>query len=127
MRYRPEDDEAAPEHVLRGNGSPAPRILRAGRVVTEREILVRAEFLDWGILVRLRYQTIPAQRQEISTAIIEILLREFSRHYPRVRFANPATTIRYRPDDPEKDQELTGDIAADTDRPGPQRPGSNPA
>ncbi len=59
---------------------------------------IRAEFLDWGILVRLRYKTIPAQRQELSTYIIEILLREFGREYPRVRFATPSQTIRYRPD-----------------------------
>ena len=59
---------------------------------------IRAEFLDWGVLVRLRYKTIPAQRQEISTYIIEILLREFGKEFPRVRFAIPSQTIRYRPD-----------------------------
>ncbi len=59
---------------------------------------IRAEFLDWGILVRLRYKTIPAKRQELSTYIIEILLREFGKEYPRVRFATPSQTIRYRPD-----------------------------
>ena len=59
---------------------------------------IRAEFLDWGILVRLRYKTIPAKRQELSTYIIEILLREFGKEYPRVRFATPAQTVRYRPD-----------------------------
>lgn len=65
---------------------------------TGEEPFIRAEFLDWGILVRLRYKTIPAKRQEISTYIIEILLREFSKAYPRVRFATPSQTIRHRPD-----------------------------
>lgn len=59
---------------------------------------IRAEFLDWGILVRLRYQTVPAKRQELSTYIIERLLRDFGKEYPRVRFATPSQTIRYRPE-----------------------------
>lgn len=62
------------------------------------EPFIRAEFLDWGILVRLRYNTIPAKRQELSTYIIEILLREFGKEFPRVRFAVPSQNIRYRPD-----------------------------
>jgi len=65
---------------------------------TGTEPFIRAEFLDWGILVRLRYNTIPAKRQEISTYIIEILLREFGKEFPRVRFAIPSQNIRYRPD-----------------------------
>ena len=59
---------------------------------------IRAEFLDWGVLARLRYNTIPAKRQELSTYIIEILLREFGREFPKVRFAIPSQNIRYRPD-----------------------------
>ncbi len=65
---------------------------------TGEQPFIRAEFLDWGILVRLRYKTVPAKRQEISTYIIEILLREFGKEYPRVRFATPSQSIRYRPD-----------------------------
>ena len=65
---------------------------------TGQEPFIRAEFLDWGILVRLRYQTIPAKRQELSTYIIERLLSEFGKVYPRVRFATPTQSIRYRPD-----------------------------
>ena len=65
---------------------------------TGQEPFIRAEFLDWGILVRLRYNTIPAKRQELSTYIIEILLQEFRKDFPRVRFAVPAQTIRHRPD-----------------------------
>jgi len=65
---------------------------------TNETPFIRAEFLDWGVLLRLRYQTIPAKRQEISTYIIEILLREFGKEFPRVRFAIPSQHIRYRPD-----------------------------
>ncbi len=71
-----------------------------GEIIAETgtKPFIRAEFLDWGIMVRLRYNTVPARRQELSTYIIEILLREFGREFPRVRFAVPSQTIRYRPD-----------------------------
>ena len=65
---------------------------------TGEDPFIRAEFIDWGILVRLRYNTVPARRQELSTYIIEILLREFGKEFPRVRFAVPSQNIRYRPD-----------------------------
>jgi small-conductance mechanosensitive channel len=65
---------------------------------TGKAPFIRAEFLDWGILVRLRYNTVPAKRQELSTYIIERLLRDFGKEYPYVRFATPSQTIRYRPD-----------------------------
>ena len=45
------------------------------------------------------------QWQEISTGIIEILLKEMGKAYPRVRFAIPSTKIRYRPDAPWVDEE----------------------
>jgi small-conductance mechanosensitive channel len=64
---------------------------------TKQALFIRAEFLDWGILVRLRYGTIAVERQEISSRITQILLREFAKAYPRVRFAIPSTHIRYRP------------------------------
>ncbi|MFC1601599.1 mechanosensitive ion channel family protein [Candidatus Sumerlaeota bacterium] len=65
---------------------------------TGMDPFIRAEFLDWGVLVRLRYNTIPAKRQELSTYIVEILLREFGKEFPKVRFAIPSQNIRYRPD-----------------------------
>jgi len=65
---------------------------------TGEQPFIRCEFLDWGVLVRLRYNTVPTRRQEISTRIIEILLREFGKEFPRVRFAIPAQSIRHRPD-----------------------------
>ena len=68
--------------------------------VTKEEPFIRAEFLDWGILVRLRYHTIPARRQEISTAIIEELLRKFKEQYPKVRFAIPSSYVHYREEAP---------------------------
>ena len=83
---------------------------------TGEEPFIRAEFLDWGILVRLRYKTIPAKRQEISTYIIEILLREFGKEYPKVRFAVPASNVRYRLEESERTEQTSSPPYAATDR-----------
>jgi len=84
-------------------------MIRAASEVTKEIVadthvqpFIRVEFLDWGILAKLRYHTIAARRQEISSCIIEILLAQFSANYPKVRFAVPSSMIRYRPDVAEK-------------------------
>jgi small-conductance mechanosensitive channel len=69
-----------------------------------QEPFVRVEFLDWGILARLRYNTIPVNRQEISTNIIEILLKEFKKEYPQVKFAIPASFVKYQQEFPGEGQ-----------------------
>ncbi len=61
-----------------------------------QEPFIRCEFLDWGVLVRLRYLTIPARRQEISTLIIEKLLKEFKSQYPSIKFAMPSSNVKYK-------------------------------
>ncbi len=78
-------------------------LLEAARAVTSEVVLnnnqepfIRCEFLDWGVLVRLRYLTIPARRQEISTLIIEKILKEFKQHYPSIKFAMPSSNIKYK-------------------------------
>jgi small-conductance mechanosensitive channel len=86
-------DEAKRLLIAAATDVTAPIIAKTGQ-----QPFIRAEFLDWGILVRLRYQTIPADRQEISTNIIERLLKDFGAAFPRVRFAIPASTVRYRPE-----------------------------
>lgn len=65
---------------------------------TGEEPFIRAEFLDWGVLIRLRYNTVAVRRQEISTYVIENILCAFRENYPRVRFAIPSSMVRYRPD-----------------------------
>ena len=88
------DWDLAKEIMIRS----AAEVTREIIAETKEQPFIRAEFLDWGILVRLRYQTIPVRRQEISTYIIEHLLKEFRKAYPRVRIAIPATRVRYRAD-----------------------------
>lgn len=79
---------------------------------TGQEPFVRAEFLDWGILVRLRFNTIPVQRQEISTRVTELLLQRFREHYPKVRFAIPSSSIRYSRETGDPPEHLASTDAA---------------
>jgi len=52
------------------------------------EPFIRAEFIDWGIFMRLRYYTRPVDRQQISTEITKIIFHEFAKS-KEVRFAYP--------------------------------------
>ena len=82
--------------------------LRAAREVTGdiiaeigNEPFIRMEFLDAGVLIRLRYQTVGSDRQKTSSEIVEKILTEFKSNYPKVRFAYPHSVIRHRADEPE--------------------------
>lgn len=55
---------------------------------TRQGPFVRAEFIDWGIYMRLRYYTKPVIRQEISTNITKIIFHEVAKS-KEVRFAYP--------------------------------------
>ena len=66
-----------------------------------QEPFLRQEFYDAGVLIRLRYQTIPADRQKISSEIVDLVLKGFTEHYPRVRFGYPHSVVRYRREDDE--------------------------
>jgi small-conductance mechanosensitive channel len=49
----------------------------------------RAEFLPSGVLIRVRYRTPPARRQEVSSRVTERVWQAFNRHGDRVRFRAP--------------------------------------
>ncbi len=66
---------------------------------TKQEPFVRSEFFDAGVLVRLRYQSIPVRRQELSSLIVERILAGFKENYPTVRYCYPRSAIRYRWED----------------------------
>jgi hypothetical protein len=55
--------------------------------------------------MRLRYQTLPAERQRISSEIVQIVLREFKKNYPAVRFGYPHSVVRYRQDSDAEEPE----------------------
>jgi small-conductance mechanosensitive channel len=79
--------------------------LRAAREVTDeivketgQEPFTRVELIDWGLRLRLRYQTMATDRQRISSEIVQIVFREFAGN-DRVEFCYPHTEILHRPKD----------------------------
>ena len=56
---------------------------------TDQAPFTRTEFLVWGVLVRVRYKTIPARRQEVSSRVTELIWKAFLDHAGRVAFGVP--------------------------------------
>lgn len=67
---------------------------------TKKEPFIRAEFLDWGFLMRLRYNTRAVERPEISTKIIKIIFHEFAKS-EKVEICYPHSEIIYKQKDPQ--------------------------
>jgi len=63
---------------------------------TGQEPFTRIEIADWGVRIRLRYQTLAMERQRVTSEIVAKLLREFNRS-DLVEFCYPHTEILYRP------------------------------
>jgi len=61
---------------------------------TGEEPFIRAELFEAGILMRLRYKVEPPRRQEVSTYIVRIIFREFSKN-PKVEFCYPRSEVTY--------------------------------
>ncbi|NQT54489.1 mechanosensitive ion channel family protein [bacterium] len=59
----------------------------------------RVEFLPSGILLRVRYKTAPAQRQEVSSRVTELIWQAVLQHPQRVQFRAPVArqTITFAP------------------------------
>lgn len=66
---------------------------------TGQEPFIRAEIYDHGVRIRLRYNTIPKERQRISSDMVRIIIREF-RHNPHVEFCYPHQQILHHPHTP---------------------------
>jgi small-conductance mechanosensitive channel len=64
---------------------------------TDEEPFFRAEFLAWGVLLRVRFKTIPARRQEVSSHVTERIWQAFRSHPSRVRFGVPVEGINVDP------------------------------
>jgi len=92
----------------------------AGKVIQEtgQEPFLRMEFYDAGVLVRLRYQTIPSERQRISSEIVQAILKTFKEHYPAVKFGYPHSVVRYQADEPPAQGGARPERAAPSDRTG---------
>ncbi len=68
---------------------------------TGKKPFIRAEFLDWGIMIRLRYWTRTEDRQMISSNIVEKIFKAFHGRKD-VEFAYPHSEIIYSPKDQPK-------------------------
>jgi len=77
-------------------------LIQAAREVTSDIIaktgaqpFIRAEFLDVGILMRLRYQARAVERQRISSDIVRRVYQLFAQH-PEVQFCYPRSEVYYK-------------------------------
>ena len=64
---------------------------------TDEAPFTRVEFLAWGILLRVRYRTIPARRQEVSSRVTELVWQAFRANRRHVDFAIPANVVGVQP------------------------------
>lgn len=62
---------------------------------TGKKPFIRSEFLDWGVLVRLRYYVKASERQKVSSDIVEKVFKKFATEKD-VQFAYPHSEVIYR-------------------------------
>ena len=62
---------------------------------TNQEPFIRNEFFDAGVLIRLRYQSIPSERQRMSSEMVKIIFHEFAKT-EKVHFCYPHSEIIYQ-------------------------------
>lgn len=89
------DHELAEKLCIATVHEVTPEIIRD----TGFEPHVRNELYESGVLLRVRYQTVPANRQEISSKITHRILNAFKGNYEKVRFCYPHSVVRYWPND----------------------------
>jgi small-conductance mechanosensitive channel len=77
--------------------------LEAARTVTAdiveqtgQQPFIRAELMDWGLRIRLRYQTPATDRQRVSSEVVQIIFRQFARN-EQVEFCYPHSEVLHRP------------------------------
>ena len=58
---------------------------------TDQAPFTRSEFMAWGVLIRVQYKTTPAQRQEVSSRVTELVWAAFREHEDKVQFCYPVS------------------------------------
>lgn len=86
------DLDEAEKICLEAAREVTPEIIRK----TKQDPFIRAELTDWGLRLRLRYQTLATERQRISSEITQIIFREFARN-EKVEFCYPHSEVLHRP------------------------------
>ena len=95
-------DEVPVRITFETNWDKASKILiecaagRTGDVIakTGKHPFIRSEFLDWGVLIRLRYWVNASDRQMISSDIVEKIFKRFANEKD-VQFAYPHSEVIY--------------------------------
>ena len=95
-------DEVPVRLTFESDWEEAEKILiKAAKEVTKEiiekngeEPFIRAELFEAGVLMRLRYKVDPPRRQEVTTYIVRIIFKEFSKN-PRVEFCYPRSEVTY--------------------------------
>ena len=59
---------------------------------SDEEPFTRVEFMPWGVLLRVRYRTVPVKRQEVSSRVTELIWAAFREHEDAVKFCLPSST-----------------------------------
>jgi len=63
--------------------------------ITGKDPLVRSEFFDSGVMMRLRYETVATDRERISSDIVGYVVEAFS-NSDKLGFAYPHSAVEYR-------------------------------
>ena len=61
---------------------------------TGKNPFIRSEFLDWGVLIRLRFYVKASERQKVSSCIVEKIFKRFAKEKD-VQFAYPHSEVIY--------------------------------
>ena len=61
---------------------------------TGKKPFIRSEFLDWGVLIRLRFYVKASERQKVSSDIVEKIFKKFATEKD-VQFAYPHSEVIY--------------------------------
>ena len=86
------DYELAKKIMLEAANEVMSKVIRD----TKEEPFIRTEFFEAGIIIRLRYQTIPSRRQEFSSLIVEKILEGIKAGFPAVKYCFPQSVVHYR-------------------------------
>ena len=91
------EDDAIQIELIRRHLEPRGYVVIIAK--TGQEPFIRSEFMDVGILMRLRYQALAVDRQRISSDIVRRVYQLFAEH-PEVHFCYPRSEVYYHAGQP---------------------------
>jgi len=92
------DFDLAEKLCLESVNETIPEIIKESKF----EASIRCELYEHGVMMRIRYKTIPVERQQISTNITRKVLAKFKSNFDKVKFCYPHSVVRYKQLDGEE-------------------------